>query len=145
MPRGEYANLEHEAVQIVRASELARGWQPGPVLAQHAQHEAGCDLLSTPPDGRTPHPIEVKGWGEPLLTPNGSFTDAADVNREQFQRAEHDPNWRLEIVGNLTAARTGTGMPERLTLTAAEVVDRVVCWRYRVPLAGLAERVEREG
>jgi hypothetical protein len=111
------------------------------LLAQHAQHEAGCDLLSTPPEGGVPHPIEAKGWGEPLLAPDGSFTYPADVNREQFERAKRDPSWRLEIVGNLTAARSGTGAAERLTLTASEVVDRASCWRYRVRLDGLAVRV----
>jgi hypothetical protein len=143
VPRGEYANTEHAAVEIVRAGEVARGWQPGPLLGQHAQHEAGCDLLSTPPDGGAPHRIEVKGWGEPLLSADGSFTYPADVNREQFERAKSDPSWRLEIVGNLSAVRTGTGQPERLTLAAGEIVARAVCWRYRVPLDGLAGRVER--
>lgn len=143
MPRGEYANTEHAAVEIVRAAELARGWQPGPLLAQHAQHEAGCDLLSTPPDGGPPHAIEVKGWGEPLLAPDGSFTYPADINREQFERAERDPNWRLEIVGNLTAARSGVGVAECLTLTAAEVIERAACWRYRVTLGDLAERIRQ--
>jgi hypothetical protein len=125
----------------VRAAEVARGWQPGPLLAQHAQHEAGCDLLSTPPDGSPPHAIEVKGWGEPLLATDGSFTYPADINREQFERAKRDPNWRLEIVGNLTAVRSGTGVAECLTLTAAEVVERTACWRYRVTLDDLAERL----
>ncbi|GEM_PF-3410990 len=145
MPRGEYANTEHAAVEIVRAAELARGWTPGPQLGQHAQHEAGCDLLSTPPDGGPPHPVEVKGWGEPLLAADGSFTYPADVNREQFERAKRDPNWRLEIVGNLSAVLAGTGHPQRLTLSGSEVTSRALCWRYRVPLDGLAQRVNRGG
>lgn len=141
MPRGESATIEKLAVEIVRDAEVARGWQPGPLLGQHAQHQQGCDLLSTPPDGGSAHPIEVKGWGDPLLTPDGSFSFPADVNREQFERAKIDPNWRLEIVGNLTAVHAGTGQPQRLTLTASEVKGRAVCWRYQVPLDGLAERV----
>lgn len=141
MPRGEYAKIEHAAVEIVRAAELARGWQPGPLLAQHDQHEVGCDLISTPPDDGPPHPIEVKGWGEPLLTANGSFTYPADVNREQFEQAKRNPNWRLEIVGNLTAVLAGTGQPQRLTLTGPEVAGRAVCWKYQIPLDGLAQRV----
>jgi hypothetical protein len=143
VPRGEYANTEHAAVEIVRAAELARGWKPGPLLGQHAQHEAGCDLLSTPPDGGPPHPVEVKGWGEPLLAADDSFTYPADINREQFERATRDPNWRLEIVGNLAAVRAGTGHPERLTLTAAEIIARASCWRFRVSLDGLNARVKR--
>jgi hypothetical protein len=142
MPRGEYANVEKLAVEIVRSAELARGWTPGPLLSQHDQHEEGCDLLSTPPDSGPPHRIEVKGWGEPLLAENGAFSYPADVNREQFERAKSDPNWRLEIVGNLGAVRAGTGQPERLTLTAKEVVKRAACWRYRVSLDGLADRVQ---
>jgi hypothetical protein len=65
------------------------------------------------------------------------------VNREQYERAKSDPNWRLEIVGNLAAVRGGTGQPERLTLTGAEVVQRAECWRYRIPLDGLAERISK--
>ena len=142
MPKGTYANVEKLAVEIVRNGEIARGWSPGPLLGQHQQHEEGCDLLSKPPDGRPPNRIEVKGWGEPLLMSDGSFTDRADVNHEQMDRARNDPTWRLEIVGNLTAVSAGTGEAERLTLTAAEVSDRAVGWRYRVPLDGLTERVE---
>lgn len=142
MPRGEYANTEKLAVEIVRDTELTRGWTPGPLLDQHAQHEEGCDFLSTPPDGGPPRHIEVKGWGEPL-TADGDFTYPADVNREQYKHAKSDPNWRLEIVGNLAAVRAGTGQPERLTLTGEEVVQRAECWRYRIRLDGLAERVRR--
>lgn len=142
MPRGEYTNIEKLAVEIVREAEIARGWEPGPLLGQHTQHQEGCDLLSTPPDGGPAHRIEVKGWGEPLLTSDGSFTYPADVNREQFERAKSDPHWRLEIVGNLTAAQAETGQPQRLTLTGEEVVERAACWRYRVSLDGLAERID---
>ncbi len=141
MPRGEYANTEKLAVKIVRDAELARGWKPRPLLGQHAQHEEGCDLFSTPPHGTHPHRIEVKGWGEPLLAPDGAFTCPADVNREQYERAKSDPNWRLEIVANLAAVRAGTGKPERLTLTGEEVVRRAEYWRYRIPLDGLAESI----
>lgn len=141
MPRGEYAEIEKLAVNIVRERETARGWMPGPVLGQHDQHQEGCDLLSAPPDGGPAHRIEVKGWGEPLLAADGSFTYPADVNHEQVERAKSDPNWRLEIVGNLTAVHAGTGEPQCLTLSAAEVVGRADAWRYRVSLDGLADRV----
>jgi hypothetical protein len=141
MPKGTFADIEKLAVEIVRKGEIARGWNPGPLLGQHQQHEEGCDLSSRPPDGGPAHRIEVKGWGEPLLMPDGSFTDLADVNHEQIDRARNDPAWRLEIVGNLTAVRAGTGAAQRLTLSAAEVRERAVGWRYRVPLDGLAERV----
>jgi hypothetical protein len=143
VPRGEYANTEKLAVEIVRDDEFARGWTPGPLLGQRAQHAEGCDLFSTPPDGGPPHRIEVKGWGEPLLAPNGAFNYPADVNREQYERATSDPNWRLEIVGNLAAVRASTGQPERLTLTGEEVVRRAECWRYRIPLDGLTKRIRK--
>jgi hypothetical protein len=140
MPRGDYANTEKLAVEIVRDAELARGWTPGPLLSQRVQHEEGCDLLSTPPGGGAPQRVEVKGWGEPLTSDN-AFTYPADVNREQYEHAKRDPNWRLEIVGNLAAVRAGIGQPERLTLTAGEVVQRARCWRYRIQLDGLADRI----
>lgn len=88
-----------------------------------------------------PTPVEVKGWGEPLMRPGGEFTYDADVNVEQHARAFRDPNWRLEIVANLTAARVGAGEIQRLTLTASEVVDRARPWRYKVLLSGLADRI----
>lgn len=143
MPRGEYASIEKLAVEIVRDAEIAEGWKPGPLLSQRAQHDEGCDLLSKPTNGGPPRRIEVKGWGEPLLASNGTFADLADVNREQYERAMSDPNWRLEIVGNLAAVRAGTGQPERLTLTSSEVIERAECWRYRIRLDGLAMRVDR--
>jgi hypothetical protein len=141
MPRGEYANVEHAAIEIIRAAEQARGWEVGPQLGQRAQRKAGCDLLSTPPGGGPPHPVEVKGWGAPLIAAEDSFSYPAEVNGEQYCRAKQDPNWRLEIVANLTAFLAGTGQPERLTLTGAEVVERAYPRLYRVTLDGLADRV----
>lgn len=88
---------------------------------------------------QTEHRIEVKGRGEPPLARNGTST-TPDVNQEQYERAKSDPDWRLEIVANLATVRAGTGKPERLTLTRDEVVKRAECWRYRLPLDGLAER-----
>jgi hypothetical protein len=112
VPRGRYSETEKRAVEIVRQGEIERGWEPSALLGQHAQHKEGCDLLSAPPGGGAPHAIEVKGWGEPLLQPDGSFTYPADVNTEQLQRAAHDPTWRLEIVANLDAVDAGTGEVE---------------------------------
>ncbi len=143
MPRGRYSETEKRAVEIVRQGEIERGWEPSSPLGQHAQHEEGCDLLSVPPGGGAADAIEIKGWGEPLLRPDGSFTYPADVNAEQLQRAARDPKWRLEIVANLDAVDAGTGEFERLTLSAQEVVARAVCWRYRVALDGLADRIKR--
>lgn len=142
MPRGDFTNTEARAVEIVCDEERAQGFQPGNLLGQRAQHDEGCDLLSVPENGGPAHRIEVKGWGEPLLKADGSFTYPADVNQEQVDRARTDPTWRLEIVGNIAAERAGTGKAERLTLTGAEVAERAIGWRYRVPLNGLAARVK---
>lgn len=141
MPRGAYSKKKKLAIEVVRQSEIARGWTPGEFLGQHAQHEEGCDLFSTPPGGGTPCAIEVKAWGEPLLRPDGSFTDPADVNREQLARAKRDGDWRLVIVGNLDAVLAGTGESEMLIVAAAEVAQRAIGWRYRVPLDGLEDLI----
>jgi hypothetical protein len=141
VPRGASFDTEREAVEIVRAEEVAKGWMPGPPLGQRAQALEGCDFLSTPPEGGPGHPIEVKGWSEPIVGPDGSIQDLADINVEQLKRAKADPNWRLEIVANLADARVRRGRPQRLTLTAAEVAERARGWRYRVELRGLAGRV----
>ena len=141
MPRGDYTNTEARAVQIVCDSERAAGFKPSDLLSQRAQHDEGCDVLSVPENGGPAQRIEIKGWGEPLRKPDGSFTYPADVNQEQLERARTDPTWRLEIVANIAAERSGTGKAERLTLSGAEVAERAVGWRYRVPLDGLADRV----
>ena len=142
MPRSVGAlSTEREAVLVVRAEEEARGWTPGPNLSKYEEALQGCDFVSQPPDGGAAHAVEVKGWGEPLRRGDDGFTYDADINAEQHARACRDSNWRLEIVGNLTAARAGTGEIERLTLTAADVVERARPWRYKVGLSGLTDRI----
>lgn len=141
MPATAFRSTEREAVEIARREEAERGWRPDPVLAQSRQPVEGCDFLSTPPDGGPPHPVEVKGWGESLLKPSGGFSYPADINHEQLERAQRDPSFRLEIVANLTAARRGEGRPERLTLTAADVVERARPWKHKVALEELADRI----
>jgi hypothetical protein len=140
MPRGVYSEIERLAIEIVSDSERAAGNNPR-LLGQHEQHVEGCDLISTAKDGGGPSRIEVKGWGEPLLGQGGSIAYPADINAEQFKRAKTDPDWRLEIVGNLSAVRAGKGQPQRLTLTGAETVERAEPWRYRISLHGLASRI----
>ena len=56
--------------------------------------------MSEPPDGGPLHPVEVKGWGEPIVHDPSTVLDEADIKTEQMQRAEADPHWRLEIVAN---------------------------------------------
>jgi hypothetical protein len=136
-------DVERAAVKIVREAEITRGWRAEPLLGQRAQRIEGCDFLSTPPDGGQAHRIEVKGWGEPLLATDGSFSYPADVTREQFEHAKANPTtWRLEIVGNLTAVLAGDGQPQRLTLYGSEVTERARCWRYQVRLDGLAKHIQ---
>ena len=50
------------------AEEQARGWQAKPVGSAKKERELGCDLVSTSPDGSLVERVEVKGWGEPLLS-----------------------------------------------------------------------------
>lgn len=137
-------NTEREAVEIVQEEERARGWMPEPPLSQRQQPVEGCDFFSRPPDGGAPVAIEVKGWGEPLLRPDGGFSYPADLRVEQYARARRDPTWRLEIVANLTAARAGSGQVERLSLSAEEVVRSAAPWLYRIPLDAFASRVVRD-
>jgi hypothetical protein len=80
--------------------------------------------------------VEVKGWGEPPLGTNGEFTYDADIKAEQHARACRDPHWRLEIVGNLAAFQAGCADTQRLTLTAADVLERPRPWRYKIGLTG---------
>jgi hypothetical protein len=84
VPKGAYSDKEKLAIEIVRQAEIARGWDPGSILGQHKQHQQGCDLMSSPPDGGQARPIEVKGWGEALLRADGVFTNPADVNADSW-------------------------------------------------------------
>jgi len=140
MRQGGAYQTEREALAIVISEEVSKGWVPRRFTKSQERVE-GCDLVSRSPDG-VEHRVEVKGWGQPLLDARG-ITGEADINAEQMERARTDPLWRLEIVANLTAART-TGAPiERLTVTASEVATRSKEWKYRVRLDGLESRVER--
>jgi hypothetical protein len=101
----------------------------------------GCDLRAEHSATGDRAAIEVKGWGEPFRGVDGSFTYPADINAQQHMRACSDDSWRLEIVANLTAARAGSGRPERLTLTAAEVRELAIPLKFAVPLDGLVDRI----
>ena len=104
----------------------------------------GCDLLSVPPQGGDPHPVEVKGWGEAFLSgTSGRFAYHQDIRASQMEAAQRDTNHRVEIVANLTAYMAGAGPYERLTLTAKEVLARAIPRLYDVPLTGLEDRIRR--
>jgi hypothetical protein len=122
MPRGANWDTEQTAMKIVLREEVARGWRPQR-LSKAGERREGCDFLSYPPDGDEPDRVEVKGRGASSFMPRG-FGYGVQVNAEQLERALRHGRWRLEIVANLTAAREGTGAPERLTLSATEVVKR---------------------
>lgn len=140
MPRRNDLTTEREAMELVRAEEIAAGWIPGPPMSKRQEATEGCDFLSTAAGGGDAHPVEVKGWGESLLRPGGGFRYAQDINAEQLARAERDPDWRLEIVANLGAAREGRRTAERLTVNASDLKDRVRPWKYRIDLTGLEAR-----
>lgn len=133
-------------MRIVREEEERRGWSPR-ALSKAKEKAEGCDFLSYPPEGGSPDRIEVKGSSAPFIkaTRGGgrAFSYGSEVNAEQLERARTDPRWRLEIVANLAAVRAGTGEPERLTLSGAEVVERAKPWKFRVPLQGLEDRIRR--
>ena len=124
--------------------EAARGWSPSEVRVATEEKRLGCDVLSLPPAGGDPHPVEVKGWGEPFLSVSGRFNYAQDIRASQMEAAQPDPNFRVEIVANLTAYPTRTGPYARLTLTAAEICDRAIPRLFDIPLEGLTERIRRE-
>jgi hypothetical protein len=143
--RGDW-KTEQEAMRIVRDEEKRAGRRVEP-LSKAREKIEGCDFLSHPLDGGPPDRVEVKGWGAPFenVRKNGEivFSYGSEVNSEQLERATHDPRWRLEIVANLAAVRAGTGKPERLSLSGAEVAERAQPWKFRVPLDGLEGRIKR--
>jgi hypothetical protein len=141
VPRGNAYKTEQDAVRIVRAEYRSAGWQLGPALSKQEERRQGCDFFAVHPDTGERVAIEVKGWGEPLLSPSGKFGYPADINAQQYERAVGDDDWRLEIVANLTAAREGSGDPQRLTLSAPEVRERAVALKLAVPLDGLQDRI----
>ena len=57
--------------------------------------------------------------------------------------ARTNPNFRIEIVANLTAHLTHNEQYERLTLTAAEIIDRAQPRIYEVPLDGKEQEIVR--
>jgi hypothetical protein len=130
-------------MEIVLAEEVAAGWTPRVLGAAALEKRHGCDILSVPPGGGEPHPVEVKGWGEPFIAPRQRFGYHQDVRASQMVAAQRDPNYRLEMVANLTAYLAGTGPYERLTLTASEIIERAIPRLYDVPLTGKENEIVR--
>jgi hypothetical protein len=142
--RGLDWQTEKEAMRIVREEEERAGRRVEPLTKTRERIE-GCDFLSYPPDGGPPDRVEVKGWSASFLRIKKGetvFSYGSEVNFEQLERARSDPLWRLEIVANLAAVRAGTGQAQRLSLTGAEVVERAIPWKFRVPLDGLEARIK---
>src|SRR5207245_8940150 len=95
------------------------------------------DILSTPPAGGDPHRVEVKGWGEPMLRPNGTFTWGQDIRSSQYAAATAHGTYRIEIVANLDAHLRGDGRYDRLTRTAVEICARALPHLYDLKLQGI--------
>jgi hypothetical protein len=129
------------AVEIVLVEEREKGWSAEPIKTWVGEKKFGCDILSTPPDGGEPQRVEVKGWGEPMLTPTGTFTYGQDIRASQFEAAKMAPNYRIEIVANLDAYLAGRGGYQRLTLKAEEIRTRAIPRLYDIPLDGLEGQV----
>lgn len=127
------------------AEERTNGWQPREIGIATEEKRLGCDVLSVPPGGGEPHPVEVKGWGESFLSPtSGRFIYHQDIRASQMEAAKRNAEYRLEIVANLTAYLGGAGLYERLSLTAEELLARAIPRLYDVPLTGLEDKVRRE-
>lgn len=109
------------AMEIVTSEERQNGWAPHVIGVASQEKEHGCDILSTPPEGGEPHPVEVKGWGEAFIGARGQFLYTQDLRASQMRAAKNDPNFRIEIVANLTSYLGGDGPYERLTLRANEI------------------------
>jgi len=130
-------------MEVVLAEEIAAGWAPRVLGAAALEKQHGCDILSTPPAGGDPHPVEVKGWGDPFIAARRRFAYDQDIRASQMEAAKRDPNFRIEIVANLTAYLAGAGPYERLTLTASEIIERAVPRLYDVPLTGKEPEIVR--
>lgn len=130
-------------MDIVLAEELAAGWSPRVLGAAALEKHHGCDILSTPPGGGEPHPVEVKGWGEPFVSGRGRFGYDQDIRASQMAAAQRDPNFRIEMVANLTAYLAGSGPYERLTLSSDEIIRRAIPRLYDVPLTGKEREIVR--
>lgn len=71
--------IRAEAVRIVLQEEADLGWKASEIGVATEERRLGCDLLSIPPGGGEPHPVEVKGWGEPFLSNSGRFRYDQDI------------------------------------------------------------------
>jgi hypothetical protein len=85
------ASIRAEAVRIFLAEERARGWKPTEIGVPAEEKRRGCDVLSIPPEGWDPYPVEVKGWGEPSLSVSGRFNYPKDIRASQMESAKTRP------------------------------------------------------
>lgn len=130
-------------MEIVVAEELAAGHQPHVLGAAVLEKEHGCDIIVTPAEGSEPTPVEVKGWGEPFFFASGLWRYDQDIRASQMKAAKRNPDYRVEIVANLTAYLAGDGPYERLTLTAGEICERAKPRLHDVPLTGKEDEIVR--
>jgi hypothetical protein len=128
------------AMDIVIREEQRNGWSPCAIGAARGEKEHGCDILSAPPSGGKPHPVEVKGWGERFRGPSGKFLYAQDVRASQMAAARQDDNFRVEIVANL-AAHIADGEPYECLTLHADQVRSALPRLYEVVLDGMANEI----
>jgi hypothetical protein len=135
--------IRNAAMEIVVAEELAAGHRPHVLGAAALEKQHGCDILVTAAEGHEPIPVEVKGWGEPFVSGSGLWRYEQDIRASQKEAAERNPEYRIEVVANLTAYLAGDGPYERLTLTAAEISEHAKPRLYDVPLEGKEDEIVR--
>lgn len=85
----------------------------------------------------------MKGWGEPFTALRGGFRYPQDIRASQMKAVLSNARFRIEIVANLTAYLAGTARYERLTLTAAEIIERATPRLYDVSLDGKEDEIVR--
>lgn len=129
------------AMAIVLAEEAAQGRIAKALASWAGEKMFGCDILSSTSSDEEPERVEVKGWGEPLLTAGGKFTYPQDIRASQFDAACVTSHYRIEIVANLDAYLLGSGGVQRLTLSAEYIRAHAVPRLYDVPLESLKGEV----
>lgn len=137
---GVAERIRAAAMEIVLREEAEKGWKAQAVRSVTEEKRHGCDILSIPPAGGEPHPVEVKGWSEPFLSPTGLLRHHQDLRASQFKAAHARDDYRIEVVANLAAYLAGQEPYQRLTLRANQIRQALPS-AYELPLAELAREI----